>query len=196
MQSAKSDVSCIRCRSVPPLCNSVVKKTLLSSFPELHTPRLHLRKMQVEDVPALVKYADNKNISDYILNMPYPYREPDAVLRIRSVLEGFKNKTRYVFAVISKERAEMIGEVSLHLDRDASAQLGYWIGEPFWGQGLATEAAGAVVRFGLETLGLERIFATFDAENGASERVLVKCGLKRVGVTGDLVQYGVNKEEM
>lgn len=51
-------------------------------FPELTTNRLKLRKIQVDDVSSLVKYANNKKISDSVLNIPYPYQEPDAVFRI------------------------------------------------------------------------------------------------------------------
>ncbi len=61
-------------------------------FPELNTKRLKLRKIQVEDIPSLVKYANNKKISDHILNIPYPYQEPDAVFRISYIVQGFKNK--------------------------------------------------------------------------------------------------------
>ncbi len=54
-------------------------------FPELDTNRLKLRKIVLEDVPALVKYANNKEVAKNILNIPYPYHEPDAVFRIRYV---------------------------------------------------------------------------------------------------------------
>lgn len=160
----------------------------MEAFPELYTDRLKLRKITVEDVPALVKYANNKKIAANILNMPHPYQEPDAVFRISYVVQGFKSKARYVFAIIFQE--ELIGEVSLHLDQQKSlAQLGYWVGEPFWGKGIATEATQAALKFGFEKLNLAMIFAECHITNIASEKVLLKNGMKKNGTSGSVVQY-------
>src|ERR1044072_3086704 len=102
-------------------------------FPELYTERLHLRQLQADDIPALVKYANNKKISDYVKNIPHPYQEPDAVFRISYVVQGFKAKARYVFSIVHREQEELIGEIGLHMDNGGEvAQLGYWIAEPFW----------------------------------------------------------------
>jgi ribosomal-protein-alanine N-acetyltransferase len=165
-------------------------------FPALNTNRLTLRKISIEDVPSLVKYANNKKIADKVLNIPYPYQEPDAVFRISYVHQGFKNKTRYVFAIILKESEELIGEISLHLDNSRKiAQLAYWIGEPFWGKGMATEAAKTILKFGLENLSLHMIFAECHIENNASEKVLLKNGMKKIGINGSVVQYILTKKE-
>lgn len=97
----------------------------MSIFPELHTGRLKLRKIRPDDLPSLLKYCNNKKISDQILNIPYPYREEDAVFRMNFVLQGFKNKERYVFAITLKPSDELIGEIGLHLDKgNNSAQFG------------------------------------------------------------------------
>jgi [ribosomal protein S5]-alanine N-acetyltransferase len=169
----------------------------MDAFPELYTQRLKLRKIQVEDIPSLVKYADNKKITDHILNMSYPYREPDAVFRISYVVQGFKNKTRYVFAITLKAQEEFIGEASLHLDGGPrSAQLGYWVGEPFWNKGIATEAVEAVLKFGFEKLNLDVIYATCHAENTASERVLLKNRMLKSGAAGSVLQYRLAKQEV
>lgn len=167
----------------------------MQDFPVLRTPRLTLRNMQIEDVDALVQYANNPNVSRHILNMSYPYREPDGVFRLSYVVQGYKNKTRYVFAIILKSRNELIGEVSLHIDAPRNmAQLAYWIGEPFWGQGITTEAAQAAVQFGFEQLKLHTIFATYHEDNPASGRVLEKIGMVQHGVNGGVVQYVVRAE--
>jgi RimJ/RimL family protein N-acetyltransferase len=165
-------------------------------FPELNTNRLRLRKVTVEDVSSLVKYANNKKISENTLNIPYPYGEPDAVFRISYVHQGFKSKTRYIFAIIIKDSEELIGEISLHLDNSRTiAQLAYWIGEPFWNKGIATEAATAILKFGLEKLMLSMIFAECHFENNASEKVLLNSGLKKYGVNGSVVQYRLINQE-
>jgi ribosomal-protein-alanine N-acetyltransferase len=165
-------------------------------FPELNTNRLKLRKISIEDIPSLVKYANNKKISDNVLNIPHPYGEPDAVFRISYVVQGFKSKARYVFAITFQKSEEFIGEIGLHLDRQKNiAELGYWIGEPFWGKGLATEATKAVLRFGFEKLSLNMIFANCHVENKASENVLLNNGMKKTGINGHVVQYRLTNED-
>ena len=167
----------------------------MKDFPELYTDRLHLRKIRIEDIPLLVKYANNRNVSDYILNIPYPYQEPDAVFRIRYVHEGFKTKARYVFVIALRETDEFIGEISLHVDKQKNmAQLAYWIGEPFWKNGFVTEAIKAILQFGFETLDLDLVFATCDEENIGSIRVLEKNGMRRRGSAGGILQYTVKKK--
>lgn len=168
----------------------------MTDFPELYTDRLKLRKIHIEDIPSLVKYANNRRISDHILNMPYPYQEPDAVFRISYVHQGFKTNTRYVFAIVLKKTDEFIGEISLHLDNQKHiAQLAYWIGEPHWKNGFATEAIKTVLEFGFERLNLVLIFATCEEGNIASVRVLEKNGLQQKGSGGNILQYVKSKSK-
>jgi [ribosomal protein S5]-alanine N-acetyltransferase len=165
-------------------------------FPELHSKRLKLRKISVDDIPSLIRYANNKKIADHILNIPYPYGEPEAVFRITYVVQGFKSKARYVFAIIYLESEELIGEISLHVDNQENiAQLGYWVGEPFWGKGIATEATETILRFGFEKLDLAMTFAECSVENIASQRVLQKNGMKKCSITGGVVQYRLTRQE-
>lgn len=166
------------------------------SFPQILTERLWLRKLEIDDIPVLVRYANNKQISDHILNMPYPYQEPDGVFRISYVVQGFRNRSRFVFAIVLRETEELIGEVSLHLDRDKPlAELGYWIGEPLWGRGLGTEAVKAVLQFGFQRLGLSLIFASVHEENLSSRSLLSKCGLKEYGQRNPVKQYRLGSME-
>jgi len=166
-------------------------------FPILSTERLLLRKIQIEDLDSLVKYANNKKIADRIVNIPYPYREPDAVFRIGFVVKGFKEKTRYVFSIISKEREELIGEISLHfLDKGNNhAQMAYWIGEPLWNNGIATEAATAILKFGFERLNIDLIYSDCHIENIGSEKVMHNNGMKKHSRKGNLLLYRLTKEE-
>jgi len=166
----------------------------MKDFPQLFTDRLHLRKIHIDDIQSLVKYANNRKVSDHILNIPHPYQEPDAVFRIRYVNEGFKKSSRYIFAIILKETEEFIGEISLHLDdKNRMAQLAYWIGEPFWKNGFVTEAIQAILIFGFEKLDLDLIFATCDEENIASIRVLEKNGFQKKGSAGSILQFAVER---
>jgi ribosomal-protein-alanine N-acetyltransferase len=178
----------------------------MKAFPELNTNKLKLRKIRPQDLSSLLQYCNNKKISDQILNIPYPYQEEDAIFRMNFVLQGFKNKERYVFAITLKEKDELIGEIGLHLDKgNDSAQLGYWIGEPFWGQGIVTEAAGAILQFGFEALKLNKIYATHYPDNKASAKVMLnnkmikeaelKEHYKINGAFRDVVQCRLTKKE-
>lgn len=167
----------------------------MDTFPQLYTPRLLLRKLRVDDVPSLVKYANNRKISDNIINIPYPYEEPNAVFRISYVHQGFKNKTRYVFAIILKDIEELIGEISLHLGNDGKmAELGYWVAEPFWNKGIATEAISAVLKFGFQ-LGLGLVIATCHEDNIGSSRVLEKNAMIKGSTRGHVTQFSITKEQ-
>lgn len=175
-------------------------------FPQLTTPRLLLRRMELSDLPSLISHVNNEKISDQILNIPYPYSEEDAIRRLNFVIQGFDDATRYVFAITMKDRNELIGEIGLHLDRqNSNAQFGYWVAEPFWGRGIATEATSAVLRFGFGKLQLHKIYATHYPSNTASAKVMLKNGMIREGELKDhyrvgdsfrsVIQYRLTRDE-
>jgi RimJ/RimL family protein N-acetyltransferase len=86
-------------------------------------------------------------------------------------------------AVVLADTDSLIGAVGLVLNgAHNSAELGYWIGLPYWNNGYATEAARAVLRYGFQTLGLNRIQARYMTKNPASGRVMEKIGMIREGV--------------
>src|ERR1700741_1538158 len=138
----------------------------MDQLPEIITDNLILRRLEIRDLPCLVKYANNKKISIQVFNIPFPYTEADAINRMSVVLQGLQNKDRYIFAITLKGNPEVIGEIGLHLDKKHNhAQCGYWIAEPFWGKGIATEATTAALKFGFETLNLHKIYATHFTDN-------------------------------
>lgn len=163
----------------------------MTTFPQLTTPRLRLRKVQAADVPLLVQYANHKAISGNLLNVPHPYNEEDAVFWMNFVLQGFKNRERYVFAISDKETNAFMGAVGLHpAPRHNHAELGYWLGEPFWGRGLMTEAVGAVLRFGFKELSLHKIYATHFVNNPASGKVMTANGMIKEGELAEHYKVG------
>ena len=86
------------------------------------------------------------------------------------------------FAITLREDGQLCGGVGLRIDKDHQhAELGYWIGVPYWGRGYATEAAHAAVQYGFESLKLHRIYASCVTENTASSRVLQKVGMQYEG---------------
>jgi RimJ/RimL family protein N-acetyltransferase len=178
----------------------------MSDLPIVNTKQLSLRKIRSEDIPSLIKYCNNPKISDQIINIPYPYGEEEAKKRISFVLEGLEKGERYVFAITLKGTDELIGEIGLHLDKtNNSAQFGYWIGEPFWGKRIATEALAAILKFGFEQLNLNKIYATHYPENKASAKVMInnkmikeaemKEHYKVNNSYRDVIQYRLTKKE-
>jgi [ribosomal protein S5]-alanine N-acetyltransferase len=134
-----------------------------------------VRSWAMADVDALVRYANNRKIW---LNLrdafPHPYTRHDAREYIRGARERVPETT---FAIaVDGEAAGSIGFI-LHPDVErVSAEIGYWLAEPFWGRGITTEALIAVTRQAIAAHGLTRIFAVPFAWNVPSCRVLEKAG--------------------
>jgi [ribosomal protein S5]-alanine N-acetyltransferase len=148
--------------------------------PTLRTERLVLRPLSLPDIPAVTRLASAREVAATTLRIPHPYTEDDARQFISALPAEADAGRAFVFAITAGN--EFCGAVGLHVEtQHRHAELGYWIGVPFWGRGYATEAARAVVAFGFETLKLERIFAHHFATNPASGRVLQKIGMQREG---------------
>ena len=127
---------------------------------EIRTARLLLRSLEREDVAAIVRLAGAYEIAATTVQIPHPYAENDARKFLTQANEEFQAGRAVSFAISISPGRGLCGAVGLHLaDSHRRAELGYWIGMPFWGQGYATEAASAAVAFGFETLHLRRIFA-------------------------------------
>ncbi|MCU1342536.1 MAG: acetyltransferase [Candidatus Acidoferrum typicum] len=149
---------------------------------ELRTSRLLLRSIERGDVPAIVCLAGAREIAATTANIPHPYAEHDAQSFLAHSEEEFRVGRSATFAVTISPRGDLCGAIGLVITpAHERAELGYWIGVPYWGQGFATEAAGAVITFGFETLRLNRIHASHFAGNTASQRVLEKIGMRHEG---------------
>src|SRR5512143_750062 len=171
--------------------------------PELLTERLLLRDFRRADTADIVRLAGAREVAATTLRIPHPYTEADAeqFLKMRQ-----ESRFGHSFAITLRSTGELCGGVGLHADAvHPRAELGYWIGVPYWGRGYATEAARAVVDFGFRELKLSRIFAHHFAGNDASARVLQKIGMKHEGRSRqhvekwgrllDLENYGILRAE-
>ena len=142
---------------------------------ELPIGEWKIRSWVPEDEAAIVKYANNLNISINLRDsFPFPYTINDARYWLRKVQ---KQQPEVAFAIASEQEA--IGGIGLHIDRDVfrrSAEIGYWLGEPFWGKGIATMAVRALTKHGFSAFNLSRIYAGVFDGNAASVRVLEKAG--------------------
>lgn len=135
--------------------------------------RCEVRSWRAADLDSLVVHANNRNVWINLRDrFPYPYTKSDGHRFIRAA-QKMNPETFFAIAVGD----EAVGGVGFVLQGDVervSAEVGYWLGEPFWGRGIATEALVAVTRYAIEQHGLTRLFAVPFAYNSASCRVLEK----------------------
>jgi len=159
--------------------------------PTLRTERLVLRPFEAADAAAVRRLAGAREVAENTLTIPHPYPEGEAEAWIAGHPAAFRDGDLVIFAITTPGEG-LVGAVGLMLERETGiAELGYWIGVPYWGQGYATEAARAVVRYGFETLALERISARAFCRNAASSRVLRKIGMTHEGTQRKgLPKYG------
>lgn len=152
-------------------------ESLAIDCPTLTTQRLVLRRPQHADVPALVQLADNLHVAQMLARMPHPYGEAEA----RAFLAMAKNsRTGAVYALTLAGSGAFIGCAGLNAT-DRGLELGYWIGEPFWKQGFATEAAHALVDLAFDATATNVLHASCRVINPASRRVIHKCGFQYAG---------------
>ena len=134
-----------------------------------------VRSWQPSDIPSLVSNANNRNVWINLRDrFPHPYTEKDARFFLRSI-RHLDEETFFAIAVGDAA----VGGIGFRLQNDVervSAEIGYWLGEPFWGRGISTEAVVAVTKYAIERHQLTRIFALPFASNAASCRVLEKAG--------------------
>jgi len=137
-----------------------------------------VRSWRHSDIDALPRHANNRKIAHNLRDMfPHPYTRNDAVAFIEHAL---RSETETMFAIVVD--GEIAGGIGFGLHQDVervSAEIGYWLGEPFWGRGIVTEALRAVTRYAIETHRLTRVYALPFAWNDASFRVLEKAGYVR-----------------
>lgn len=149
--------------------------------PTLRTERLVLRPFHMGDCDRVAELCADRLIADTTLLIPHPYTLRDAEAWLATHQEAFDAGRSLNFAVTLG--GELVGAVGLRLEPEHSrAEIGYWIGVPFWGRGVASEAARAVVEYGLGGAGLHRVYAYHFARNPASGRVLQRAGMVREGV--------------
>ena len=151
--------------------------------PTLLTERLLLRPFAAADAPAVRRLAGERAVADTTLAIPHPYPDGVAAEWIATHASKYAAGAEANFAVTLAPAGELIGAMGLMVTpAHLRAELGYWIGVPFWGRGYATEAGRAVVAFGFDQLGLHRIQAHYLTRNPASGRVLAKLGMRLEGI--------------
>lgn len=201
----------------------------------LHTQRLVLRPIQLSDAAEVANLADNSKVARHLRDrFPSPYTLTDANAFIAMVNEPGTSEIAFAVRLVrataavlvgphsgskgevsegqsqSEGDGELIGVVSLTRGSDVyrhSAELGYWLGEPFWGRGYGAEAARVVVRWGFESdWRLARVWATTYSNNEPSQRLLRqigftmegvrRCAVFKAGIVMDDVMFGMVRSDV
>jgi len=179
---------------------------LPSPQPVLKTRRLWLRAFDLADAPAVHALASDERIASTTLNIPHPYEDGMAEAWILSHRQLYVAGVVASFALVLQETRELIGAIGLHLEpRHLRAELGYWIGVPYWNQGYATEAGSTMLEFGFRVLELNRIHASHFTRNPASGAVMRKLGMsyegslrqhvRKNGIFEDLETYAILRSD-
>ncbi|MFZ4632711.1 MAG: GNAT family N-acetyltransferase [Saprospiraceae bacterium] len=139
--------------------------------------RFQLRPFLSTDVDSVVRYANNPKVANNLTDQfPHPYNENHAVAFIEKATAPELNT---ILAITIDQEA--VGGIGLHPQTDIyrkNAELGYWLGEPFWGQGIMSSAVPEMLAFGFANLDIVRIYARPFGSNLASQRILEKAGFR------------------
>ena len=147
--------------------------------PVLTLEHLKLDRPTMDDAADIVFLANNRRVAEMLARMPHPYGLADARKWIQST--GNPEPGTITFAVRMKATGRIIGACGYQFGpagHGSEPELGYWIGEPFWGHGYATEAAQAVIDHAFTFAGHRAILASCRLTNPASRRVIEKCGFQ------------------
>ena len=155
------------------------------------TPRLLLRPGFPEDAPALAAALADKAIARNLAVVPWPYTLRDA----EAFLASPRDPVLPSFLIFERTEGapRLVGSCGLGRRASGSVELGYWIGKPFWGRGIATEAGLALVDIA-RTLALARVEASHFVDNPASGRVLEKLGFESTGIIAPRMNCARGKE--
>ena len=145
--------------------------------------RVLLASPDLDHLKATVRLLNDPHVQRGTLRLPFPYTEADARAWVRRANRERKAGHSLALRVVRRSDGELLGGVGLHqLEEDAArAEIGYWLGREFWGQGYATEAVNLFVRVAFVRLGLHRIEARVYPWNTASRGVARRCGFRFEG---------------
>lgn len=157
----------------------------VTKFPTIDGRLVKLRELSIDDaidISRLMTY----NISKLLWEIPYPYTLENALSFIDSSHKEFRSLNAVNFAILYKRNVEssslvgIIGLKNINIE-NRKANLGYWIGESFWGNGIASESVELVINYAFSVLKLEEVYAYVYSQNKPSIRVLEKNSMTRVG---------------
>jgi len=176
----------------------------MESQPPIVTERLLLRPFVHEDAADVRRLAGDVRVAQGTLTVPHPYPEGIAECWIATHEAAWESGCGAVFAITLKAGGVLLGTAGLTVRQpQRAAELGYWLGVPYWGHGYCTEAARALVDFAFACFAVERVHAHHFARNSASGRVLRRIGMEeeffrrggvvKAGVAEDIRGYALTR---
>ncbi|MNJ91289.1 putative ribosomal N-acetyltransferase YdaF [compost metagenome] len=174
-------------------------------IPVLECDRLILRPFSLLDAKEVQRMAGNPKVVAMTANIPYPYLDGMAEEWISKHVDSFNKGLAVNLAMETKKDKALVGCISLMISpQHKRGEIGYWVGEEFWGHGFCTEAAQAIVDYSFNQISLQKITARHIAQNPASGKVMQKVGMTqegylrrdnyRNGQWEDMVVYGLLNE--
>ena len=140
----------------------------------MQTARLTLRPLTIDDAPRIASLAGDWDVASMTGRIPYPYGADAALHWVVGLADG-----EVVYGI--EHNDELIGMCGYTPTVLGAAEVGYWIGKPYWGQGYATEATDRLIEHGFKVGGVRRFTCSHFTENDASKRVITKLGFVPMG---------------
>ena len=142
------------------------------------TPRLYLRRSLLTDVSDIIELTNNEYIAD-MADLPYPYLRRDAIKWVISKSRRQSNEYCMPYVITLAASKVVVGAVTVIIQvKRKQAEIGYWIGEPYWKNGYASEAVNAITSCLLQEKGLSLIFCRVALNNNISIKILQKIGFR------------------
>ena len=166
---------------------------------------IKMRSFEPTDIAPVLALASASEIAENTF-VPHPYSQDAAEEFVNRVRQQWSLDEAYVFAILDRSSDAFVGAMGIHPEgKHNSAEVGFWIGKPFWGRGLATSALRLLIRFGFQQLHLNRIEAGHLVHNAASGRVMQKADMRCEGIRRqallhrnqykDVVWYAILRED-
>lgn len=149
----------------------------------IETAHIALRPFLPDDAPRIAALLENGAVAQTTALIPHPYGLADAESWIAVHRELARTGDEYIFAITKKPKKDVVGAIGVRRKPDRFGHIGYWVGEKYWGQGLATEALQSVVAIGFDWLHADFLTALALHSNPASCRVLEKSNFTPTGTT-------------
>ena len=169
----------------------------MTDLPTLQTARLILRPFSLGDAGEVQRLAGDVAVADTTLHIPHPYEDGAAEEWIGTHGDEFAKGASLALAITCRSDGALVGAIGLmDIAAGHQAEMGYWVGKPYWSRGFCTEAARAVLRYAFTELGLIRVYAHHFTRNPASGRVMQKLGMKHEGSLRQHAKKGDNFEDL
>lgn len=157
---------------------TVKELKIFRNIPTIKTERLILREISAKDLDDIYEYSSDPKVSEFLFWSPHPDKKFTERF-LGSVITGYRKGRYYNWGIVYE--GKMIGTCGFTAFdiKNNTAEIGYVLNSRFWGKGIATEAARAVIEYGFYSLGLDKLEIKYMIENTISARVAQKCGMKK-----------------